>query len=161
MTGEARPSARRNHYNSVGRRYVASRQRASSNPVNFLIFLNRIHCKQAIKVPQVSIAMINIVNKRNLGKKGFILFDSQLTVHGGRSQQKLKPTTEAEAMEKHWLLSSSSGLAQPNFLYSLGPPVQGWHHPPVVVWIPNINYCSRKYPHSLLTNLTNLRDAFS
>lgn len=48
---------------------------------------------------------------------------------GTRAQQDLKAGTEAEAVEELCFLACSAQFAQPAFLYNLGSPGPGWHHP--------------------------------
>ena len=72
-----------------------------------------------------------------------------ITVHWkGKSRQELKQGrnpeagTEAEALEKCFLISYSSRLTRPAFLLYQGPPAQRWDHPK---WPSHINHQPRRF----------------
>ena len=54
----------------------------------------------------------------------------QLTLPGNSSSpREVRTGTKAEAIDRYCLLAYSPRFAQPAFLYSLGPPANGWQHP--------------------------------
>lgn len=79
----------------------------------------------------ISIAVINITNKKPLGEERIYFISQFIVHHGGKlgmQGRDLEAGAEAETMEECCSLACSSWLAHLHFLHHPGPSAQDWYH---------------------------------